>query len=190
MPPQSNLGRLFRRRQPSSAMIAPPGQLAPQRPRSSFVSMPRALPHNMQFGSTPRGPVQSSRYTGGVVQSPFAAKPLAPPPDFQAPQYAPLSPMGVRPLAPPSFQQTLRLVSSASSPTSTPPPTPPPPAPSSTYGPYTGTTYPPGWWNPETTPLPPWSQPGDTPPSSTGPSNDPGLTRYKPMFVRPGTRQI
>lgn len=38
----------------------------------------------------------------------------------------------------------------------------------STYGPITGTEYPAGWWNPETTPTAPWSQPGDAPTSDTG----------------------
>jgi hypothetical protein len=40
----------------------------------------------------------------------------------------------------------------------------------STVGPSTGTTYPAGWWNPETTPTAPWSQPGDAPTTDYSPA--------------------
>lgn len=55
----------------------------------------------------------------------------------------------------------------------------------STYGPSTGTTYPAGWWNPETTPTAPWSQPGDAPTSDYGPSHDPAPTRGMPGSSSP-----
>jgi hypothetical protein len=39
-----------------------------------------------------------------------------------------------------------------------------------TIGPITGTEYPAGWWNPETTPTAPWSQPGDAPTTDYSPA--------------------
>jgi hypothetical protein len=54
-----------------------------------------------------------------------------------------------------------------------------------TVGPSTGTVYPAGWWNPETTPVAPWSQPGDPVSSVSSPTSGELPTRTAAPAISP-----
>jgi len=138
-------------------LVASPGNLPSPKSRTNVVGAPHNLPSMIPYGNVPPGRAQSSAFTGGVVQ-PQGAQAVAPP-SYTAPSYGPLGPVApaapapAAPApAPPPHTLVSALLSGGSRPTS--PSQPSPPTPGSTVGPSTGTIYPAGWWNPETTNTP------------------------------------
>jgi hypothetical protein len=136
----------------TQALVAGPGRLS--MPRGG-VGMPQPLPPATRFGALNPSLTTGSRFSGGVVPGSMNMVHPEPPQTFQAPTYAPLGGGMMQP------SPLIRALSSGvSSPLGSPIGLTTPP-PQSTIGPSTGTRYPAGWWNPETTPVAPWAQPGD-----------------------------
>ena len=77
---------------PLGQLLSLPGALAPVHAKTNLVSTPAPPPPLYRYGQQERGAAQSSRYTGGVVQSPY--RPVENiNTDFISPTYAPLAPI-------------------------------------------------------------------------------------------------